>query len=332
MKAETFSTSDIPVKQQFDAWLVWFDRVFDVLPHDPPRSGFQARSLNWQIGRCMLSLIWAPAIRVERNITHVRRDPLDHWVITSSRQATSLISTGDKTLSVPPRTPFVLSLRDELTSERLEDARLQLYMSRDKFADLAPALDRACGTALGPPLGSLLHDYLSLLERILPYVAPSELERLSDAIGAMVAACLAPEQDRADSAGPQIDLIWRERIRQAVRRYLRLPQLGPRFLCQRLSISRSKLYRLMDAEGGVAYYIQHQRLLEAYALLSDPGVERSITAIADELCFADASRFGRAFRREFNASASDVRAASRTASVPDEPPTGEGLSSLLRAV
>ena len=162
------------------------------------------------------------------------------------------------------------------------------------------------------PLGSLLGDYLEFLERILPDSAPDELERLSDANGAMVAACLAPEQDRADSAGPQIDFVLRERIRQAIRRYLRLPQLGPRFLCRRLSISRSKLYRLMDAKGGVAHYIQRQRLLEAHALLSDLRVERSITAIADELCFADASRFSRAFRREFIASPSEVRAASRT--------------------
>jgi len=67
----------------------------------------------------------------------------------------------------------------------------------------------------------------------------------------------------------------------------------------------------MDAEGGVAHNIQRQRLLEAYALLSDPCVERSITAVADELCFAGASPFGRAFRREFNASTSEVRAAAR---------------------
>jgi AraC-like DNA-binding protein len=338
MKAETFSTIDVPARQQFDAWMDWFDGVFDVLPHHSPRGGFQAQSQSWQIGGCMLARVQAPAIRVERNMTHVRRNPLDHWVITLSRRTTSLISTGDKTLSVPPGTPFVLSLADDLTSERLEDGRLQLYMSRDRFADLAPALDRARGTAIGSTLGSLLGDYLVLLERILPDAAPNELERLSEAIGAMVAACLAPEQDRAGSAGPQIDVVWLERIRHAVRRYLRSPKLGPRLLCQRLSISRSKLYRLMDAEGGVARYIQRQRLREAYALLSDPSVERPVTAIADELCFADTSGFSRAFRREFNTSPSDVRATSRTAQKPPEPPAhgnsaaGGGLHSLLRAV
>ena len=318
MKAETFSTSAVPAPHQFDAWMDWFDGIFDVLPHTSPRDGFCAESETWRIGGCMVSRVRAPAIRVERNVTHVRRNPLHHWVITLSRQVTSQVSSGDTALSVPPGIPFVLSLADQLTSERPEDQRLQLYMSRDKFADLAPALDRARGTALATPLGALLSDYLVLLERILPDVTPDDLPRLSDAIGAMVAACLASEQERAGAAGPQIDLVRLERIRRVVRRYLRSPALGPRLLCHRLAMSRSKLYRLMDAEGGVARYIQRERLHEAYALLSDPSVDRSITVIAEELCFADTSGFSRAFRREFGSSPSDVRAEAQAAR-PDMP-------------
>jgi AraC-like DNA-binding protein len=339
MKAETFSTSSLPAPQQFEAWTDWFGDVFDVSPHDSPRNGFRAESESWQIGGCMLSRVQAPAIRVERSIAHVRRNPLDHWVITLSRRATSLISSGNATLSVPPGTPFILSLADDLMSQRPEDQRLQLYMSRDKFGDLAPALDRARGTALDTPLGSLLGDYLALLERVLPDVEADAVPRLSDAIGAMVAACLAPERNRAGYAGPQIDRVRLERVRHVVRRYLRSPSLGPRLLCQRLAMSRSKLYRLMDAEGGVARYIQRQRLLEAYALLSDPSVNQTVTAIAEELCFADTSGFSRAFRREFGTSPSDVRAAaSRAAPMPAAPPTdmndatGDTLRSLLSAL
>ena len=337
MIGETFSTSGLPARQQFNAWMGWFDGMLDVLPHDSPHAGFRAGSENWQIGGCMLSRIWAPAIRVERNTTHVRRSPLHHWVITLSCRE-SLISSGDSTLRVPPGTPFVVSLADELTSERQEDQRLQLYLSREQFADLAPSLDRARGTALDTALGALLADFLGLLERTLPEVAADDLPRLSDAIGAVVAACLAPEQDRAGAAEPQIDLVRLERVSHVVRRYLRSPALGPRLLCRSLRMSRSKLYRLMDAEGGVVRYIQRQRLFEAYALLSDPSVDRPITAIAGDLCFADTSGFSRAFRREFGATPNDVRAASRstpTACAETEhchDATGRSLHSLLRAV
>jgi hypothetical protein len=82
-----------------------------------------------------------------------------------------------------------------------------------------------------------LGDYLILLERALPDVSTGDLPRMSDAIGAMVAACLAPEQDRAAAAGLQLDADRLERVRRVVRKYLRSPALGARLLCHSLSMS-----------------------------------------------------------------------------------------------
>ena len=321
MNAETVSTEGLPEPEQFDAWMGWYDGIVDILPHHSRFSGFRAQRRSWQIGGCILSRVQMPAARIERNITRIRRSPMDHWIVTLTGQATTLYSTGDKISSVSPGTVYVASLGRESTGDRAEDSRLQLYIPRDKFAHLAQALDRACDTALCTPLGSLLGDYLGLLERILPDCAPDELDQFGDAIGAMVAACLGSGRDRADLVGLQMDVVWLERIRLAVRKYLRSPALGPRTLCQHLSISRSILYRLMDTEGGVARYIQRQRLLDAYSLLSDPFVDRPIAAIGEELCFAEASGFSRAFRREFGASPSEVRAAARTGQIPSESST-----------
>ena len=72
----------------------------------------------------------------------------------------------------------------------------------------------------------------------------------------------------------------------------------------------------MESQGGVTRYIRRQRLLESHAALCDPIGDKSIAAIAEELCFTDASEFSRAFRREFGASPSDVRAAARAGLIP----------------
>jgi AraC-like DNA-binding protein len=266
----------------------WLNGVFDVVPQDLPRNGFCAEAQSWQIGGgCLFSRVRTPAIRVERSVADIRRNPLDHWVIALGRYATSVISSGETTLTALPGTPFALSFANELTSERPDDERLQLF--------------RPSRASAGPGV------------RILPDVGPDDLPRLSDAIGAMVAACLASQQDREGVAAPQIDLIRLERVRQVVRRYLQSSALGPRLLCRSLSMSRSNLYRVMESEGGMARYIQRQRLLEAYKLLSDQSEKRSIDTIANDLCFADTAGFSRAFRREFGASPRDVRAVSRTA-------------------
>jgi AraC-like DNA-binding protein len=120
-------------------------------------------------------------------------------------------------------------------------------------------------------------------------------------------AAVAPTAERVAIARPQIDLFRMERVRQVVRRHLRTPTLRPRTLCRLVGMSRSNLYRLLEAKGGIAQYIQQQRLLEAHALLGSPDNRQPITALADDFCFADVSSFSRAFRREFGCSPSDVR-------------------------
>jgi AraC-like DNA-binding protein len=127
-------------------------------------------------------------------------------------------------------------------------------------------------------------------------------------VAAMVSAAVAPTAERVAVARRQIDLGRMERVRQMVRRHLRTPNLGPKTLCRLVGMSRSNLYRLLEDKGGVAQYIQSQRLLEADSMLADPTNTESITTLAEDLCFADASSFSRAFKREFGYRPSDARA------------------------
>jgi AraC-like DNA-binding protein len=85
-------------------------------------------------------------------------------------------------------------------------------------------------------------------------------------------------------------------------------------------MSRSNLYRLFEDDGGVARYIQSQRLLEAHAVLSDPATKKSISAIGEDLCFADASSFSRTFKREFGHSPGEVRSAALAGLAPPATP------------
>ena len=109
------------------------------------------------------------------------------------------------------------------------------------------------------------------------------------------------------AAKRQINAGRKDRVQNAVCKHLRSPILRPATLCRLVGMSRSNLYRLLDDAGGVARYIQTKRLLEARTLLSCPSDDKPISAIAEELCFADASSFTRAFKREFGRSPSEVR-------------------------
>ncbi|MBI3198897.1 MAG: helix-turn-helix domain-containing protein, partial [Rhodospirillales bacterium] len=68
-------------------------------------------------------------------------------------------------------------------------------------------------------------------------------------------------------------------------------------------------YRLFEPRGGVAAYIQQQRILRARAELSDPAhAHRRIFEIAFDGGFSSEAHFSRVFRRAFGLSPSEARA------------------------
>jgi AraC-like DNA-binding protein len=311
MPPVSFSTVGLRRQDQFDAWRSFYEPLFDVVAHQPVGGGFAAEIDLWTVGRFGMSRTTAPPVHITRTRAHLRQDPVDHWVISyCARGAHSAITAG-ASVEVPARVPYLWSLGQEFVHERTHMERVQFLLARDAFGDIAPVLDAALGSALNTPLGLLLGDYMTALECRLPDLSEADFPRLRDAVGAMVSAAVAPTAERVAVARRQIDLGRMERVRQMVRRHLRTPNLGPKTLCRLVGMSRSNLYRLLEDKGGVAQYIQSQRLLEAHSILADPPNTQSITTLAEDFCFADASSFSRAFKREFGYRPSDARASAR---------------------
>jgi AraC-like DNA-binding protein len=99
------------------------------------------------------------------------------------------------------------------------------------------------------------------------------------------------------------------RVRSLIRQQLRSAMLRPERLCRLAGVSRSQLYRLFEPLGGVARYIQAERLRAACRALADPMDARDIAAIAEDVGFFDHSSFSRVFRREYGCSPRDFRVA-----------------------
>ena len=323
MNPEKFTTHSLPPSEQLEAWRSWYGSVFDTTSlQRADDKGFGATNLTWRLDGVVFSRVSTPAITVVRTKTHIRRTPVDHWAITLSKRGATDLRSREASLNAPTGVPYVLSLGEEMHSERGEDERLQLYLARDSFHRIAPLLDAARGTALNTSRGKLLADYMLLLERNLPSLTTEDAARLPSTVQAMLAACVAPSPDRVATARRLIDLTLMERVRRAIRKHLRSPSLGPNTLCREAATSRSQLYRLLEGEGGVSHYIQRRRLSESFAILCDTSNTFSISAIAETLCFADASNFSRAFRREFGMTPSDVRAAALAGHLPVAIPKG----------
>ncbi len=311
MIAHAFSTQRLPLLEQLEAWRRWYTPAFEVQPLRSKQDGFPASSRNWSVDGLAVSRVRSPPTAVCRSKANIRKSPVDHWAVVLSKSRTSSVEVRDTSLDVPAGTPFVLSVGEELRVSRSEDDdRLMLLLSRDRFSRIAHLLDAVKATILQASQGRFLADYMLVLERNLPGLSASDLARFPSAVEAMLAACLAPSADRIATARDQIDLTLMERVRQAVRRNLRSPSLGPDKLCRETAMSRSRLYRVLESEGGAAHYIQRRRLLESFSILCDASNSYPVAKIAEALCFADASSFTRAFRHEFGVTPREVRAAS----------------------
>lgn len=336
MTPENFSTRALPAQDQFDAWRSFFEPVFDVVTNCSVGGGFAADVAVWALGHFGMTRTIAPSVDVIRTTRHLRLDPVDHWVISYCARGAHSATTAGVSLEVPPRVPFLWSLGQEFAHERTHADRIQLVLARDGFPEMAPLLDGALGSTLDTPLGQLLGDYMLALERHLPAVSENDFPRLTQAVGAMIAAAAAPSTAHMAVAKGQIDVGRMERVRRAVRKHLRSPLLTPKTLARLVGMSRSNLYRLLDEKGGVARYIQGERLLAAHKALTDPAGTATIAALAEEFCFADASSFGRVFKREFGHSPGDARDAARGGrtlpAVPRgrTPPPGGDFGALLR--
>jgi AraC-like DNA-binding protein len=333
MTLVSFSTSGLRRQDRLDAWRSFYQPVLDVVINQSA-GGFDAKTHLWTLGSFALSRTTSPPVQVTRTKTHLKHDPVDHWVISYCAHSAHTTLTAGISAEVPAGVPFLWSLGQEFTHQRTHTERIQLLLPRDRFGDIASALDGALGSALNTPLGLLLGDYMAVLERHLKELTEADLPRLKDAVAAVVGAAVAPTAERVAVARRQIDLGRMERVRQVVRQHLRTPTLRPTTLCRLVGMSRSNLYRLLEAKGGIAQYIQQQRLLEAHALLGNFGNKQSITALADDFCFADVSSFSRAFRREFGHSPSDARRAATSGLLvlPERlPPSGHlDFADLLR--
>jgi AraC-like DNA-binding protein len=307
----TFTTQSLRPLDQLQAWQEWFSPVFDISPTEQVGDEFHAQNTVWNLGDLLISRVSAPSVRVVRTKANLANAPIDHWVLTCCQQGATAVQTPRGEFNAAAGVPFLWSLGEKFESKRTRVDRIQILMSREAFHSLAPLLDASRGSALETHWGGLLGDYIMAVERWLPSMKISDASKLSAAVRNMVAACVAPSAEHTNMVREEIESSLLERARRAVQAHLRSPQLQPASLCRTLGISRSQLYRLFERTGGVVRYIQRQRLLGACAELSDPANERTIAAVAGDFCFEDASSFGRAFRREFGYSASDVRSAAR---------------------
>jgi len=306
VKPFTFTTEDLKPSEQLKSWQEWFFPAFEITSLESDGM-FEAQNSLWSLGDLIVSRVFAPSVHVKRTKSNLKKAAADHWVLSCCRHGDTTVRTPKGEFTASGGMPFLWSFGEEFESSRTRVDRIQIFIPRESFNSLAPLLDAARGSAFNTPLGGLLRDYIFALEGQLPFLTADDASGLANASCQMIMACLSPSADRVRLAEREIATSLLERAKQIIDGQLRSPTLRPATLCRQLAISRSQLYRLFEKKGGVVNYIRQQRLTRIFDTLCNPDDRRSISDIAADFYFEDASSFARAFRQEFGCSATDVR-------------------------
>lgn len=159
------------------------------------------------------------------------------------------------------------------------------------------------------PMARLAHDMVRSVWRQAERLSPADCELVVGNTVDLVAAAMNRSPELEEDGRRAVSWALAQKIRRYIERNLHDPALTPESIQRALRMSRAKLYRVFDVEGGVARYILQRRLERAYRVLLDPvRASQSITAIAYSLGFSSPSVFTRAFKRHFGMAPRDVRA------------------------
>jgi AraC-like DNA-binding protein len=303
-----FTTDTLPPAQRLEAWNAAFGSLNAITTPEAAEEGIGTRSVNWPLGPgMMLSVTRVSPARFVRDAARARRDGLDHLVLRVLRRGTSQLEHPGFTARLGPGELLLFSAHESWISTWTEAEWVSLCIARSLQPQLAASLAAMPSGPLRGAGAGLLTDLLLALPGRLAISEPADMPVLAEATRTMVAACFATGAPPAEVAA--IDLV-RQRVRQEIGRNIGSARLTPERLAAAAGLSRSALYRLFEAEGGVARHIRDVRLSLVHAALRDPQhLGTSIGELAEACGFPEPSAFSRAFRQLYGVTPSEVRRA-----------------------
>ncbi|MBM3648497.1 MAG: helix-turn-helix domain-containing protein [Alphaproteobacteria bacterium] len=313
LPSSIFTTAAARPSDQFEAWRQSISVLFDVetRAEDRAADGFHASVRAWHLGDLLVSRVEFDGQLFSRDRRRIALDGLDHYLVQLYERGGLVGTLGERDHVLRAGEVQILDLtRPNLTRAGVS-ATVSIVVSRDAMHRVLP---RSASGLHGMVLrddggvGALLADYMRSLAARVDGIERADGALVARATVELVAACIQSTAEATERARPPLEAAILDRLQRYIERHLGSPDLHADALSGQFKISRSRLYRLFEPLGGVANYIQEQRLWRAYGELAKPGEHhRRIYEIAFEFGFSSEAHFSRAFRSAFGLSPSDVR-------------------------
>jgi AraC family transcriptional activator of tynA and feaB len=223
-----------------------------------------------------------------------------------------LVREGERELALQPGD---MVLWDGLQPTEVEVVepfhKRTLLFPRERVLAVCPRLGTVSSlpSLQGSPTARLLVRYMNALVVEQPQLDAAAGAAAATAALELLRAAIEPSLPASRAASRAA---IRAEIGRYVRNHLQDPQLGPASIARAYAISVRTLHSLFeDADTSVSGLVRAERLARCREDLRQPN-GGSVTDIAFRWGFCDAAHFSRVFKREFNATPSEIRQSALT--------------------
>lgn len=291
--------------------------ICDVIPLTA-EDDFHVTSVTTMTGNALLVDTRATDQEYDRTPAHVARGAMDHFQITLCVEGGMQFSSGRREVTLRPGDIVLIDMaQPNRTVLRAGSGRTRLMVIILQRAMLAPRLahpDSATATLLPSdhPHARLLASHYAALG-LPPEPEAGSTEATIEAIADIVAAAAGGTADIAAGVERAERHLYLAMIKRHIAQNLETDALSVEELCRHFQISRATLYRLFEADGGLAHYVREQRLNLAFrGLLSPATQDDRLIDLAVDMRFSSDSTFIRAFRRKFGVTPGELREMAET--------------------
>jgi AraC-like DNA-binding protein len=308
LSTDTFLPAD-----RLDAWHAALSPFNDIWVIPQNRPNFHAATSYWSLGQLVLSNNVASELQLTRSAAQAARDQLDHDVVVVFMAGESRTVSRNKRYNLAGGDMAFGSLRDcyDFRVTSAENARWCELLCppdlRDRLAELGTGTDGFVATQ--SPQSRILGQFIQSVADELSRMTLSDLPMIEQAMLCLMAAAGrdatgAPAR-LSDSTRQTVD---RARAVAMIDRELFSARLSADRVCSGTGISRSSLYRLFEADNGVASYIRMRRLDALRSDLVDPrNKHQTVVQLSEKRGFHSPSTLNRAFRRKFGCTPQEIR-------------------------
>jgi len=229
-------------------------------------------------------------------------DQAGHLLVRLVLQGEQRVNCGRRAIELAEGDLCVCEPGYPRSTEARQCEILTIALQRDR-------LDNATGSLHGAvlrgdhPLGQLLGGHLQRLLLTLPGLTLANAASTVHITLSLLHTCLGLQCQALETTASDP---LRARIIAFIESHVHAPDLDARTLQQVFHLSRARLYRILQAEGGVAHVIARARTDAAFRdIRSRP--EQPLLKVAERWGFSNLRQFQRAFRARFGFSPGTLR-------------------------